>query len=241
MSVANNVAILCCVCCLFRIGVFTLADFWILQQDREVLQTSGASPQFYVVLQARLQETFTRFAAIHANSIKMDTTDTGTLAARLAALAESKQSPAAAVDSQHTLDDRLNALKTSLSSSAAHVCVAQPLGPLTPAVLHEAKLDRETKQRRELKGQRYVPIGPHELVDGVKIGAAIALGCCRSRKCLSFWNVEAILLYREPESQRSHRERLAKLLEYIIHSEKLSRGYVQYAVEVRSFDGNLLR
>lgn len=169
----------------------------------------------------------------------MDNSNAGTLSARLAALAETNRVSQSRAAAQCTLVDRLIALKRPLSASPVRFPVAPPPGRLTPAALHQTESDRVTKQRHEPTGHRYVPIGPHELVDRSKIGAAISRGCCRTRQCLSFWNVDDILLYREPESKRTHRERLAKLLDYIIHSEKLSRGYVQYVLEVRSYLVNL--
>lgn len=161
---------------------------------------------------------------------QMDTA--GSVATRLAALSapdHAQFSSLAAFGSGRTLSDsgqsvaaRLAALQSALSAQTP----ASPPGPSPPAPVHEPSHERVPT------GKRYVPVGPAELVDKEKIGADLQTGCRCARNCLRFWNVDAVFPYHELESKRNHRERLKKVLDYVEHCPKTSRGYNEYIVEV---------
>lgn len=164
----------------------------------------------------------------------MELQHTGTIAARLAALAGAQSPPQSSAEAEsegaHTLQERLRALQSSQAQPHVEEPVPVP-GPSPPTAPAERKID----QPHAPSGHRYVPKRPGELLDEVKIGAALASdhpdSCC-AQKCLSFWDVQSVLQFHKLAAKLSHREQLEQLLNYISHCGKSSRGYNHYVVEV---------
>lgn len=155
---------------------------------------------------------------------------TGTVAARLTALDGKLPASQMPPERPATVDARLHALSIHQlpASDRFGSPVDLPAGPLQPASIEHKQ------QHPEQSPDHAVTHCKDKLVDTLEIGAAKAAGCGCHRNCLQFWSEQQILQYHVPESKRNHRERVRKLLKYVEHCQKTSRGYNQYIVEVRN-------